>query len=78
MTKTITQDDVVRYIFRETTKEENLAIENELLQNASMMDFYKKTVESVHEIQQLELEPTDRAINKILRYSESMKAMSIS
>jgi len=63
MTKTITRDDVLRYIFRETSKEENLAIENELLQN---------------EVQQLELESTEKAISKILKYSESMKAFSIS
>jgi len=78
MTKTITRDDVLRYIFRETSKEENLAIENELLQNASLMDYYKQSVESIHEVQQLELESTEKAISKILKYSESMKAFSIS
>jgi len=78
MTKTITRDDVLRYIFRETSKEENLAIENELLQNASLMDYYKQSVESIHEVKQLELEPSEKAVSKILKYSESMKAISIS
>lgn len=78
MTKTITRDDVLRYIFRETSNDENLAIENELLRNESLMDFYKQSVESVHEVQHLELNPSDRAINNILNYSESTKAVSIS
>ncbi len=78
MTKTITRDDVLRYIFRETSKEENLAIENELLQNTSLMDYYKQSVESIHEVQSIELEPAEKAVSKILKYSESMKAISIS
>jgi hypothetical protein len=78
MTKTITRDDVLRYIFRETSKEENLAIENELLKNVTLMDYYKQSVESIQEVVQLELEPTEKAVSKILNYSESMKAISIS
>ena len=31
MTKTITQDDVLRYIYKETSDEETLAIEKQLL-----------------------------------------------
>lgn len=78
MTKTITRDDVLRYIFRETSNDENLAIENELLHSESLMDFYRQSVESVHEVQCIELKPSDRAINNILNYSESTKAVSIS
>lgn len=78
MTKTITRDDVLRYIFRETSKEENLAIENELLKNATLMDYYKQSVESIYEVQSLALEPSEKAVSKILNYSESMKPISIS
>jgi hypothetical protein len=46
MTKTITRDDVLRYVFNETSEEENLAIEKQLIVNSGLMDFYRKSHET--------------------------------
>jgi hypothetical protein len=78
MTKTITRDDVLRYIYNETSLEENLAIEKQLIVNSVLMDFYRGTNETVKRIQDLNLEPSETSTNKILEYSDSLKFESIS
>jgi hypothetical protein len=78
MTKTITRDDVLRYIFNETSEEENLAIEKQLIVNSSLMDFYRRVDETAKKIQDLQLEPSDKSMNRILEYSGSLRFESIS
>jgi hypothetical protein len=78
MTKTITRDDVLRYVFNETSEEENLAIEKQLIVNSSLMDFYRKSNETLKRIQNMQFEPSESSTNIILDYSESLKFESIS
>ena len=78
MTKTITQDDVLRYIYKETSDKESVAIEKQLLVNTSLMDFYNQTKETIRKINELQLEPSQNVQNKILDYSGSFKFESIS
>ena len=78
MTKTITRDDVLRYVFNETSEEENLAIEKKLIVNSGLMDFYRKSNDTVKKIQNIQLEPSENSMNIILDYSESLKFESIS
>jgi hypothetical protein len=78
MTKTITRDDVLRYLFHETTDEENLAIEKQLILNARLMDFYKKSKDILSQMMSIELESSEKSTKKILEYSESLRLESIS
>ena len=78
MTKTITRDDVLRYVFNETSEEENLAIEKQLILNSSLMDYYTTTSETVKKVQTIQLEPSESTTNSILEYSDSMRFESIS
>jgi hypothetical protein len=78
MTKTITQDDVLRYIYKETSNEETVAIEKQLLVNATLMDFYNQTKDAIRKINELHLEPSKNVQNKIMDYSGSFKFESIS
>ena len=78
MTKIITRDDVLRYIYKETSNEETVAIEKQLLVSNSMMDFYSKTKETISWINELQLEPSVNFQNKIIDYSGSLKFESIS
>ncbi|MCG8310494.1 MAG: hypothetical protein MI975_24085 [Cytophagales bacterium] len=78
MTKTITRDDVLRYIYKETSNEETVAIEKQLLVNASLMDFYNQTKETIRKINELQIEPSEGVQNKILDYSGSLRFESIS
>ena len=78
MTKIITQDDVLRYIYKETSNEETVAIEKQLLVNASLVDFYNQTKETIRRINELQLEPSINFLNNIVDYSGSLKFESIS
>ncbi len=78
MTKTLTRDDVLRYIYKETSNEETVAIEKQLLVSTSMMEFYKKTKETISWINELQLEPSVNFQNKIIDYSGLLKFESIS
>ena len=78
MTKILTRDDVLRYIYKETSNEETVAIEKQLLVNNSLTDFYIQTKEIVNRINEIQLEPSVRSQNKILDYSVSLNFESIS
>ena len=78
MTKTITRDDVLRYIFNETSEEENLAIEKQLIVNSSLMDYYKLSCETVNEVRKVEIEPSDKVTDNILNFSDALRFESIS
>ena len=78
MTKTITQDDVLRYIYKETANEETVAIEKQLLVNASLMEFYNQTKETIRQLNDLEMKPSQKVQKRILDYSGSFKVESIS
>lgn len=78
MTKTITHDDVLRYIYKETSEEENLAIEKQLLVDASLMEYIKQIKSTISKINQLELEPSKKVVQDILSFSSSFRCESIS
>ena len=78
MTKTITRDEVLKYIYKETSIEETKDIEKQLLVNAPLMDFYSQTKESIRRIGELTLEPSINSVKKIIDYSGSFKFESIS
>lgn len=78
MTKTLTQDDVLRYIYKETSDEETVAIEKRLLVNVPLMDFYSQTKETIRKINEIQLEPSIRSQQNIIDYSGSLNFESIS
>ena len=78
MTKTITEDDVLRYLYKETSHEENLAVEKQLLMNASLMDFYNQAKETISKVSEIQLEPSFNFQDRIMAYSGSLKFESIS
>lgn len=72
MIKTFTQDDVIRYIYKETSEQENEAIAQALLTDEMLMDDYKQLSASVETLNSAMLEPSEKAINNILNYSKSI------
>ena len=78
MTKTITQDDVLRYIFKETSKEESATIKKQLLVNESLMEYYRQMNDTISKVRDLQLKPSDEVTQKILNYAGATKYESIS
>ncbi len=70
MTKTFTYDDVVRYIYSETTADENAKIVEALALSDDLMDFYLDSLEIRQQMNRIDLIPSDRVLNEILNYSQ--------
>lgn len=68
---TSTQDDVVRYLYNETSALENASIEEAMLYDKQTLDFYLDLAELKLELDHALISPPDRAIERILDYSRN-------
>jgi hypothetical protein len=72
-TFTLTQNDVVRYLYAETSDEENALIEEAMIYDHELMDFYFDCINLKAEMDNLVMTPSDNAVNRILDYSRNYK-----
>lgn len=72
MTKTFTQNDLIRYIYKETSDEENAEIEGALLCNAELLESFKEISLMKRKLQRALKDPEDSVINYVLAYSKSL------
>lgn len=77
MTKTFTQDDLVRYIYKETSIEENIEIEQALLFDEALSDEYAELSSVVESLDGIALAPSAKSIETILSYSRSFHLHSV-
>ena len=77
MIKTFTQNDLIRYIYQETSDQENKDIEEALLFDNKLFDAYRKIMEVNEELERFEKSPSEKVINKILNYSKSFNLHSV-
>lgn len=71
MTQTFTTqlNDVVRYVYNETSKKENAIIEESLARDVNLLDFYLDSLNLKAEMEKIKMIPSDQSISKILAYS---------
>jgi hypothetical protein len=72
-TFTSTQNDVVRYLYNETSNQENTLVEEALLFDKDLLDFYLDCVDLKSGMDKIQLSPSDSAIERILSYSRNYK-----
>ncbi len=70
MIKTFTQDDVVRYVYEETSPEENLLIEDALMSEPDLMTFFLEALELRALMNKIERQPRTTTVQAILNYSQ--------
>lgn len=70
MIKTFTQDDVIRYVYEETSPEENLLIEDALMSEPELMTFFLDALEMRALMNKIERQPQAGTIEAILNYSQ--------
>ncbi len=70
-TFTSTQNDVIRYLYNETSNQENSCIEMALLYDKELLDFYLDCADLKSGLDKIELSPSDRAIEQIFNYSKN-------
>ncbi|OIN60456.1 hypothetical protein [Arsenicibacter rosenii] len=71
MIQTSTYDDVIRYVYEETSEEENLAVEDTLMSDPEMMTQFLETLEIRALMNRIEREPRESSIQNILSYSRN-------
>ena len=76
MTKTFTRNDLIRYIYQETTESEKKEIEQELLLDNKLFEEYKNLAEVSMELDRVDLSPSEKSIKKILNFSKSINLHS--
>ena len=74
MIKTFTQDDVVRYVYEETSPEENLLIEDALMTEPDLMTFFLEALELRALMNKIERQPRISTVQTILNYSQNHPA----
>lgn len=77
MTKTFTRNDLIRYIYNDTTENEKKDIEQELLLNNKLFEEYKDLAEVSMELDRFEMSPSEKVINKILNFSKTLNLHSV-
>ncbi|MDX1629472.1 MAG: hypothetical protein R3345_12275 [Fulvivirga sp.] len=76
MTKTFTQDDVIRYIYEETSAEENKEIEKAMICDAGLQEMYKELCAVKNQLDHSLKQPSDRVTDRIMNYSKSLNLPS--
>ena len=69
MTQTFTHDDVLRYLYGETTSQERQQIESALAGNEDLYQFYQQSKELIDQIQEVALDPPQRVVDNIMEYA---------
>lgn len=69
MTKNITQDNLIRYIYQETTEEESSLIEEALAGDFELKELYDSLLEGKAELDKVRMSPRQEVVNKIMDYS---------
>ena len=74
MIKTFTKDDVIRYVYEETSPEENLLIEDALMSEPELMTFFLDALELRAMMNKIERQPKPSTVQTILMYSQNHPA----
>jgi len=71
MTKTFTHNDLIRYVYKETSANENLAIKRALAFDTALMDQYKELQKLKAQMDGSLKSPSEKTIKNILEYSKA-------
>ena len=75
MIKTVTQDNLVRFIYGEISAEEASLIQEALTSDLELKEIYDQLVESKAELDKIRLQPSQKVIDNILNYSRNSAPM---
>lgn len=78
MTKTFTPNDVLRFLYKETSEDEDREIQQAIMIDSNLMDSYQELMEVKNSLDHIEIQAPSQLINKILNYSKSFNLHSIS
>lgn len=71
MIQTFTQDDVIRYVYDETTEEENSLIQDGLVHDTEMLEFYLDMLDVKASLDKSYRDPSPKSLNAVFAYSRN-------
>ena len=73
MTKTCTstQNEIIRYVYNETSASENVLIEKSISSDEEMLNFYLECIYIKEDLNLIVLSPKEKTINNILDFSKN-------
>ena len=69
MKQTFTNNDLVKFIYKETSRSETLAIQAALLEDSTLFDNYQALMSGYMELPKVTFAPTNTVFQNILKYS---------
>jgi hypothetical protein len=72
-TCTSTQNEILRYVYNETSSSENVFIENSIAKSNELLDYYLDCLEIKKNLSSVVLYPKDSTLNNILEYSKNFR-----
>ena len=73
MTKTFTEHDLIRYLYREITEKEEKEINNALLCDSELLAMYNELSAIKKRLETAVLEPSSQTVLNILSYARGVK-----
>lgn len=75
MTQTCTQNqnDVIRYLYNETTSDENEQMEELLMIDSAALDLYLDCIDLMADLNKIKYEPSAKTVQRILEFSKEYK-----
>lgn len=73
MTQTFTQDDLIRYLYHETTEKENREIDKALICDSELQAQYKELVAMKKQLDTVRMEPSESVVSGILNYARGLQ-----
>lgn len=70
MTQNFTPNHLIKYLYKETTASETLAIEDAINQDVELMEEYQGLLQGYQQLPKISFTPTNSSIQNILRYSQ--------
>ncbi|MEZ4900407.1 MAG: hypothetical protein R2822_00835 [Spirosomataceae bacterium] len=78
MIQLFTPDDVIRYVYEETSEDESTLIEDALVSDQDLLEFYLDALEMKCLMNKIERTPSNRIVSNILAYSQNYSNQSAS
>ena len=76
MIKVFTENDLIRYVYDETSEVENLDIENALLFDSETQEEYSQLVELKSQLSSVEYIPSESSVSNILSKAKKLQKLS--
>jgi hypothetical protein len=73
MIKTFTQNDLIRFLYHETTEQEEREINKALICDSELQEQYKELIATKNQLDVARLEPSAMVVENILNYSRSLQ-----